>query len=141
MGSICSGGVDLICPHVRCAPDVKQSDPEPLHGTLCWLPGGHVHHPGGTPIGDEYEPSPHFWVSVVSPGMVRVVDLFPRATPRHALGGRTVCALARRAPGTVRETAPSQQQALYFSLRQCGRIARGPCSTSAVSDITIGEKV
>jgi hypothetical protein len=61
--------------------------------------------------------------------MDRALDLLPRATFRHASGGRTVCALARRAPGALRETAPSQHQALYFSLRLCRYMARELGST------------
>src|SRR5712691_11364158 len=113
---VCGRGADRFYPHVRGAPGVEQSSPEPLHGTLCWPPGGHVHHPGSPAVGDEPEPGPYLRVGVVGPGMDRAVDLLPRAPPGHAPGGGTVCALARRTPGALLETTPSQHQALYFSL-------------------------
>src|SRR5262249_20214057 len=103
-GGVCSGGADRVCPHVRGAPGIEPSNAEPLHGALCWPPGGHVHHPGSPAVGDEHEPGPHLWVGVVSPSMDRALALLPRATPRHAAGGGTVCALARRAPCALRET-------------------------------------
>src|SRR5262249_18305261 len=89
------------------------SDPEPLHGALCWPPGGYVHYPGSPPVGDEHEPRPHLRVGVVGSGMDRALDLLPGATPRHAPGGGTVCAFAWRAPGIVRKTAPSQHLGFY----------------------------